>query len=132
MRFGHHADPRVLQEPGRALPELRAEASAPKASGDGALLAVGEALAEAEAEAVTVASPTATPAQILDAVRVRSSTVFPQGLIERERPSGMQIEASRKGGSPVHGRLPRSGSGAPAAVVQLQDSQPHTEALART
>ena len=37
-----------------------------------------------------------------------------------------------KGGAPVHGRLPRSGSGAPAAVVQLQDSQPHTEALART
>ena len=38
-----------------------------------------------------------------------------------------------KGGvAPVHGRMLRSGSGAPAAVVQLQDSQPHTEALAHT
>ena len=38
-----------------------------------------------------------------------------------------------KGGvAPVHGRMPRSGSGAPEAVVQLQDSQPYTEALART
>ena len=38
-----------------------------------------------------------------------------------------------KGGvAPVHGRKLRSSSGAPAAVVQLQDSQPHTEALACT
>ena len=38
-----------------------------------------------------------------------------------------------KGGvAPVHGRMPRSGSGALEAVVQLQDSQPYTEALART
>ena len=38
-----------------------------------------------------------------------------------------------KGGvAPTHGRLPRSGADAPAAVPQLQDSQPHTEALART
>ena len=49
------------------------------------------------------------------------------------RPSPMPIEASREGGvAPVHGRMPRSGSGAPEAVVQLQDSQPYTEALART
>ena len=38
-----------------------------------------------------------------------------------------------KGGvAPFSGRMPRSGGGAPAAVPQLQDSQRHTEALART
>ena len=38
-----------------------------------------------------------------------------------------------KGGvAPFYGRVPRSGSGVSAAVPQLQDSQRHTEALART
>ena len=38
-----------------------------------------------------------------------------------------------KGGvAPFYGRMPRSGGGAPAAVPQRQDSQRHTEALART
>ncbi len=37
-----------------------------------------------------------------------------------------------KGGvAPVNGRVPRSGNTVPAAVPQLQDSQRHTEALAR-
>ena len=36
------------------------------------------------------------------------------------------------GGAPVHGRKLRSGVVAPAAVPQLQDSQQHKEALART
>ena len=38
-----------------------------------------------------------------------------------------------KGGvAPVNGRVPRSGNTVPAAVSQLQENQPYTEALART
>ena len=38
----------------------------------------------------------------------------------------------RGGVAPVNGRLPRSGNTVPAAVPQLQENQPYTEALART
>ena len=38
-----------------------------------------------------------------------------------------------KGGvAPFYGPVPRSGNTVPAAVSQLQDSQPHKGALART
>ena len=40
--------------------------------------------------------------------------------------------ASAGGVAPFYGRKLRSGVAAPAAVPQLQDSQPHKGALART
>ena len=48
------------------------------------------------------------------------------------QPSPMPYQASKEGGRSGHGRTLRNGSGAPAAVVQLRDSQAYTEVLART
>ena len=68
-----------------------------------------------------------------------------KGLMDRERPPaevglgvhmptlpGADRGIPQGGVAPVNGRVPRSGNTVPAAVSQLQESQPYTEALART